>query len=113
MKVFCIDSQNEIINIPSGVYLYYETEKDNMTQTGGERLPCPDGATQIPVMLPPFKGESDDFSYPEDFRGLMINNLICQIKDVYRNMGENPPPEVNIDGFGKPEGNFDLQEYEY
>ncbi|EMA29115.1 hypothetical protein [Halobiforma nitratireducens] len=106
IKSFCIDDQNEIVNdLP--LFVFYSSEQADKNYTAGPDPDCPSGTTEIPSMLPPFKDAPADFIYPEDFRGLMINNLICQIRDIYRNMGERPPKQYDIDGFGKPHGNFD------
>ncbi|WP_241175342.1 hypothetical protein [Natronolimnobius sp. AArcel1] len=106
IKSFCITDQNEIVSdLP--LFVFYSSEQADKNYTAGPDPDCPSSTTEIPSMLPPFKDVPEDFIYPEDFRGLMINNLICQIRDIYRNMGERPPKQYDIDGFGKPHGNFD------
>ncbi|EMA31469.1 hypothetical protein C446_15348 [Halobiforma nitratireducens JCM 10879] len=112
MKGFCIDDDNEVVNVLPDMYIYYSNEHAEKNYTTGTPASCSDDTTQITPMLPPFK-LPDDFIYPEDFRGFMIHNLICQIRDVYWNMGEDPPAAYDIDGFGKGTGNFDYEEYNY
>ncbi|ARS90701.1 hypothetical protein [Natrarchaeobaculum aegyptiacum] len=112
MKGFCINDDNEVVSILPDMYVYYSNEHAEKNYTTGTPASCSDDTTQITPMLPPFK-LPDDFIYPEDFRGFMIHNLICQIRDVYWNMGEDPPAAYDIDGFGKGTGNFDYEEYNY
>jgi len=114
MKGFCIDESNKVVNVLSDFCIYYSNEDAEMNYTTGTFASCSDNLTQITPMIPPFKeppDDDDDFVYPEDFRGFMIHNLICQIRDVYLNMGENPPEQYNIQGFGKGTGNFDYDQY--
>ncbi|ELZ03222.1 hypothetical protein C482_03764 [Natrialba chahannaoensis JCM 10990] len=111
MKGFCIDDQNEVVNVLPDMYIYYTNDQTEQTYTAGTSASCSDETTQLTVMLPPFVSISDDFNYPEDFRASVINNLVCQIRDIYRNMGEEPPANVDLEGFGKPAGNFDPDEF--
>ncbi|GAB3039268.1 hypothetical protein [Natronobiforma cellulositropha] len=112
MKGFCIDDDNEVVNVLPDMYIYYSNEHAEKNYTTGTPASCSDDTTQITPMLSPFK-LPDDFVYPEDFRGFMIHNLMCQIRDIYWNMGEDPPAAYEIDGFGKGTGNFDYEEYNY
>ncbi|ADD04771.1 uncharacterized protein Nmag_1188 [Natrialba magadii ATCC 43099] len=113
MKGFCIDESNKVVNVLSDFCIYYSNENAEMNYTTGTFASCSDNLTQITPMIPPFKEPpgDDDFVYPEDFRGFMIHNLICQIRDIYLNMGEDPPEQYNIQGFGKGTGNFDYDQY--
>ncbi|ELZ05386.1 hypothetical protein C482_02221 [Natrialba chahannaoensis JCM 10990] len=140
VKGFCINDDNEVINVLPDMYIYYSKEDIEETYTTGTPACCSEGTTQITPMVPPFvevpedfvypedfRGSEgttqitpmvppfvevpEDFVYPEDFRGFLINNLICQIRDVYRNMGETPPKQYDIEGYGKPKGNFDRDKY--
>ncbi|ARS89776.1 hypothetical protein [Natrarchaeobaculum aegyptiacum] len=111
MKGFCINDENEVVEVLPDMYIYYSKEDIEETYTTGTPASCSEGTTQITPMVPPFVEVPEDFVYPEDFRGFLINNLICQIRDVYRNMGEIPPKQYDIEGYGKPKGNFDRDEY--
>ncbi len=111
MKGFCINDKNEVVDILPDMYIYYSKENIEETYTTGTPASCSEDTTQITPMVPPFVEVPEDFLYPEDFRGFLINNLICQIRDVYRNMGETPPKQYDIRGYGKPKGNFDRDEY--
>lgn len=35
------------------------------------------------------------------FREFLVNHLKCQLRDMYLNMGEEPPEEYSVDGYGK------------
>jgi hypothetical protein len=43
----------------------------------------------------------EDVPFPDGFRDLLKRHLRCQIRDVYLNMGTEPPPEYDIEGMGK------------
>ncbi|ARS91583.1 hypothetical protein [Natrarchaeobaculum aegyptiacum] len=111
MKGFCINDENEVVEVLPDMYIYYSKEDIEETYTTGTPASCSEGTTQITPMVPPFVEVPEDFVYPEDFRGFLINNLIYQIRDIYRNMGETPPKQYDIEGYGKPKGNFDRDEY--
>lgn len=42
-----------------------------------------------------------DFQFGERFREYLVHHLKCQIRDVFVNMGEQPPEEYQVDGYGK------------
>lgn len=42
-----------------------------------------------------------DFPFGERFREYLIHHLKCQIRDVFARMGERPPEEYQVDGYGK------------
>lgn len=44
---------------------------------------------------------TEDTTFEGDFRGLLITHLGCQIRDIYRHMGEQPPEEYQMEGPGK------------
>ncbi|ARS90705.1 hypothetical protein [Natrarchaeobaculum aegyptiacum] len=111
MKGFCINDKNEVVDVLPDMYIYYSKEDIEETYTTGTPASCSEDTTQVTPMVPPFVEVPEDFVYPEDFRGFLINNLICQIRDIYRNMGETPPKQYDIEGYGKPKGNFDRDEY--
>ncbi|ELY94712.1 hypothetical protein C482_18120 [Natrialba chahannaoensis JCM 10990] len=111
VKGFCIDEQNEVVNVLPEMYVYYSNEAIEEMYATGHAASCSSETTQITPMVPPFRNVPSDFTYPDDFRGFLIHNIICQIRDIYRNMGEEPPEQYDIDGYGKPKGNFDRDEY--
>jgi hypothetical protein len=43
----------------------------------------------------------EDVPFPDGFRDLLSHHLRCQIRDVYLNMGTEPPPEYDLEGMGK------------
>ncbi|MEZ3118094.1 hypothetical protein RYH80_19445 [Halobaculum sp. MBLA0147] len=38
---------------------------------------------------------------PEEFRSLLLRHLVCQVRDFYIVMGEDPPPAFRVLGLGK------------
>lgn len=42
-----------------------------------------------------------DFRFGERFREYLIHHLKCQIRDLFDQMGEHPPEEYRVDGYGK------------
>lgn len=42
-----------------------------------------------------------DFPFGERFREYLVHHLKCQIRDIFDRMGEHPPEEYQVDGFGK------------
>ncbi|WP_058992368.1 hypothetical protein [Haloarcula sp. CBA1127] len=77
------------------------------TDTGGETRATvksaddPPAADRFVVTLPALTFERDDFEFPESFQALVVSNLMCQIRDIYLNMGEEPPTEYQVEGIGK------------
>lgn len=53
------------------------------------------------VLSLPVMDFADDFSFPEDFYDIVIAHLMAQIRDIYLNMGEDPPAEYRVEGIGK------------
>lgn len=52
----------------------------------------------VSVNVPPLE---IDFPFGERFREYLVHHLQCQIRDVYDRMGEVPPEEYRVDGYGK------------
>ncbi|WP_323677356.1 hypothetical protein [Halorubellus sp. PRR65] len=72
-----------------------ETHVTNLHAVG------PDDADKFVVTLPPLTFERDEFEFPDSFQALVVSNLMCQIRDIYLNMGEEPPVEYQVKGMGK------------
>jgi hypothetical protein len=100
MKSFCYDEELSIPHVDPDVRLYYR--EDGETNKSGAEFECPPNTTRMTLVMAPIREINREFDYPEDFRDLCVNNLICQIRDIYRNMGEEPPADVDIEGYGKP-----------
>ncbi|WP_323677353.1 hypothetical protein [Halorubellus sp. PRR65] len=72
-----------------------ETHVTNLHAVG------PEDADGFVVTLPPLTFERDEFEFPDSFQALVVSNLMCQIRDIYLNMGEEPPAEYQVKGMGK------------
>ncbi|ELZ05393.1 hypothetical protein C482_02206, partial [Natrialba chahannaoensis JCM 10990] len=46
MKGFCIDEQNEVVNVLPGMYIYYTNDQTEQTYTAGTSASCSDETTQ-------------------------------------------------------------------
>lgn len=53
----------------------------------------------VSLNMPPFE---INYSFGEQFRVALVHHLKCQIRDVYLRMGDDPPNEYAVDGYGKP-----------
>ncbi|WP_323677343.1 hypothetical protein [Halorubellus sp. PRR65] len=72
-----------------------ETHVTNLHAVG------PEDADEFVVTLPPLTFEREEFEFPDSFQALVVSNLMCQIRDIYLNMGEEPPVEYQVKGMGK------------
>lgn len=59
----------------------------------------PDWDADAVIALPPMQF---DFEF-DGFRGYLIHHLKCQIRDIYTQMGEQPPEDCQLEGLGKLE----------
>lgn len=53
----------------------------------------------VVLHVPPLEIES---GFGERFREYLVHHLRCQVRDVFVRMGEQPPEEYQVDGYGKP-----------
>ncbi|WP_233357387.1 hypothetical protein [Halococcoides cellulosivorans] len=49
----------------------------------------------------PMMDFADDFDFEAEFHEIVVANLMAQVRDLYLHMGEQPPEEYQIEGFGK------------
>lgn len=70
-----------------------------VTSRDAEKHPTADSFV---LSLPPLTFERDDFEFPDSFQALLVSHLMCQIRDIYLNIGEQPPTEYQVEGMGKP-----------
>ena len=69
--------------------------------------------TQFTIMLPPLKFKHGAYEFPDGFQVFIIEHLMGQVRDVYINMGEEPPePFSETDAYGKPITTEDEEYYE-
>lgn len=43
----------------------------------------------------------DEFVYEEEMEDIVVSHVMAQIRDIYLNMGEEPPREYQVEGIGK------------
>ncbi|WP_154020986.1 hypothetical protein [Haloarcula sp. CBA1127] len=98
-KLIYISDDNELVHTTPAKIQYMDT--DGETQVTNLSAEGPDGFDSFVVTLPPLTFERDDFEFPESFQALVVSNLMCQIRDIYLNMGEEPPTEYQVEGIGK------------
>jgi len=98
-KLIHISDENEFIGSSATTIQY--TDKSGETQVTNQDVDEPAHADSHVVTLPPLTIERDDFEFPESFQALVVSNLMCQIRDIYLNMGEEPPTEYQVEGIGK------------
>ncbi|WP_323677341.1 hypothetical protein [Halorubellus sp. PRR65] len=95
-----IDDDNRFIGSSAPTVRYKDASGESQaTNYDVEGHPT---ATSILLSLPPLEFQRDDFEFPDSFQALMVSHLMCQIRDVYLNMGEEPPVEYQVEGIGKP-----------
>lgn len=96
-KPFTITADNRIDTVYD-VFVVYERETGDVTSYGE-----PSGADQdrvITLGLP--KHDFDDpFEYDSGFAEIALQHLIAQVRDIYYHMGEEPPDEYKVQGWGK------------
>ncbi|MDQ2074687.1 hypothetical protein RBH20_19345 [Haloarcula sp. H-GB4] len=98
-KLIHISDDNEFIGSSATTIQY--TDKNGETQVTNRDVDEPAHADSHVVTLPALTFERDDFEFPESFQALVVSNLMCQIRDIYLNMGEEPPTEYQVEGIGK------------
>lgn len=86
----------EIVDIGE-VFIEYETN-GQIAETG-TLVEYPEDE-QIACTLPAIN-YAPDYDYTGDFHDTVVNHLLAQIRDLYLNMGETPPPEYQVEGIGK------------
>ncbi|WP_323677344.1 hypothetical protein [Halorubellus sp. PRR65] len=108
------DDVDHVQRIRMGIYLNDDDEfvdstppKVQYRDTSGEvqvtnlHAVGPEDADEFVVTLPPLTFERDEFEFPDSFQALVVSNLMCQIRDIYLNMGEEPLAEYQVKGMGK------------
>jgi hypothetical protein len=87
----------EILNVSDLVFGYKRPDGSEHV-LGEARSPPPEEELMV---YQPYVEFADDFVYEEQFQGVILAHLMAQIRDIYRNMGEDPPPEYQVEGIGK------------
>ncbi|KZX46730.1 hypothetical protein AV929_19795 [Haloarcula sp. K1] len=95
-KAFTITSDNRIDEVYD-VALSYERE-DGTDGTVGQTRELDDS---LILCTMPALDIDESFDYKDEFHKLVLTHLIAQIRDIYLDMGEEPPDQYKVQGVGK------------
>ena len=95
-KIFRVE--NEQITEVEPVLIRFQPTPDESIDYGS--LPEYPPEEQVTLALP-ILDFGEDFSFKEDFPAIPITHLMAQIRDLYLNMGEEPPEKFQVKGIGK------------
>ncbi|QPV64113.1 hypothetical protein I7X12_05670 [Halosimplex litoreum] len=73
-------------------------------ETGQDRVvgSYPSWPTEETLVLHLPKVElAEDFVYEDQMEDVVVSHVMAQIRDIYLNMGEDPPEEYRVEGIGK------------
>jgi hypothetical protein len=87
----------KILDVSDLVFEYKHT--DGSEHVLGETRSVP--PEEELIVFQPYVEFADDFDYEQQFQGVVLSHLMAQIRDIYLNMGEDPPPEYRVEGIGK------------
>lgn len=95
-KVFGVTEDDEIGTVEEPI-VFYETAAEDRQQRE-----IPEYHSQVPVAasMPRFSPDPN-ITFRDNFPGMLYSHLGCVIRDIYLNMGEQPPPEYQLVGPGK------------
>lgn len=97
----CLEADNRLMRVAKRPNLVYRTD-DSVAQTGPvPGTQCPGETTPVVVVLVSEFFDAE-IAFPEEFQEIVVTNLRCQARDVFRGMGEEPPERFDIEGPGKP-----------
>ncbi len=95
-KAFTITPENRIDEVLD-VVLSYE-RPDGSDGTVGQTRELDDS---LILCVIPALDIGEGFDYQEEFHKLVLTHLLAQIRDIYLDMGEEPPDEYKVQGVGK------------
>jgi len=87
----------EILHVSDLVFEYKHPDGSEHV-LGEARSPPPEEEL---IVYQPYVEFADDFDYEQQFHGVILSHLMAQIRDIYLNMGEDPPPKYRVEGIGK------------
>ncbi|AEM58735.1 hypothetical protein HISP_16105 [Haloarcula hispanica N601] len=95
-KAFTITPDNRIDEIDD-VALSYECQDGSDGSAGRVR----EMDDSLIVCAMPALDIGESFDYEDEFHKLVLTHLVAQIRDIYLDMGEEPPDEYKVQGVGK------------
>lgn len=91
-----LNEERTVIDTVSEIYFTYEADGTRKsTRVIGNQEPTPTARVEL-IPLP-------ETVSLEQFHTIVCSHLLCQIRDYYVGMGEEPPEEYRVLGPGKPE----------
>jgi hypothetical protein len=92
---FYVDRNNDVCAVPRPVLQYKQNGEVLMTDEEPGTFDQP--GTKFTVTLPPMTFADDEYEFPDGFQVFLIKHMGAKIRDVYIDMGEEPPEPVDID----------------
>ncbi|EMA14183.1 hypothetical protein C442_20216 [Haloarcula amylolytica JCM 13557] len=89
-------NDGEVLDV-SDVGIHYKLTDGSEHRTG----PLPSYPNKELIFAMPELEFADGFEYEEEFADVIMSHLMAQIRDIYLNMGEDPPAEYRVEGIGK------------
>ncbi len=89
-------NDGEVLDV-SDVGIHYKLTDGSEHRTG----PLPSYPNKELIFAMPELEFADGFDYEEEFADVIMSHLMAQIRDIYLNMGEDPPAEYRVEGIGK------------
>lgn len=87
----------EILDFSHLVFEYARTDGTEHRQGAVPSIPDEEEL----VIYQPHVDHADDFDYEDQFQDIIMSHLFAQIRDIYLNMGEEPPEKYLVEGMGK------------
>lgn len=94
-KTFTLTDDNRVDEVEP-VTVYYDLDGEEAFDGPGIQ----EFENRILLNMPRMEFD-DDFAFEDEFHEIVLRHLLAQIRDVYLNMGMEPPEEYAVDGFGK------------
>ena len=92
---FYVDANNDVTAVPRPVLQYKQRGEVLMTEEEPGTFDQP--GTKFTVTLPPMTFAEDEYEFPDGFQVFLIKHMGAKVRDVYIDMGEDPPENVAFD----------------
>ncbi|QPV65039.1 hypothetical protein I7X12_05680 [Halosimplex litoreum] len=90
-------SEDRVVDVAD---LVVEYQRENgQDRVAGSYPSWPDEETLV-LHLPKVE-LAEDFVYEDQMEDVVVSHVMAQIRDIYLNMGEDPPEEYRVEGIGK------------
>ena len=92
---FYVGADNDVTAVPRPVLQYKRNGEVLMTEEEPGTFDQP--GTKFTITLPPMTFADGEYEFPDGFQIFCIEHMGAKIRDVYIDMGEEPPEQVDID----------------